>query len=94
MPTTPPTGNEKAAKECRSGARIAAGRQSIGVVALEGILDIAPEGRLHFRVLAHLHRYPLLGVDGRLPRPISSPSRDPLSGNPVCDVHDGERSVL
>jgi hypothetical protein len=64
------------------------------IVSFEGVLNFTAEGRLYYRVGAHLHRYTLLDVDGTLPRAMSTPSRDRLSGSPVDDfdaVHAAER---
>ena len=58
------------------------------IVSFEGVLNFTAEGRLYYRIGAHLHRYTLLGVDGTLPRSMSTPSRDRLSGNPVDDFDD------
>ena len=60
------------------------------IVSLEGVLNFTAEGRLYYRIGAHLHRYTLrlLDVDGTLPRSISTPSRDRLSGNLVDDFDD------
>ncbi len=58
------------------------------IVSLEGILNFTAEGRLYCRVGAHLHRYTLLDVDGTLPRAMSAPSQDRLSGNPAAGVDD------
>ena len=59
------------------------GRPMFVIVSFEGVLNFTAEGRLYYRVGAHLHRYALLDVDGTLPR-----SRDRLSGNPVDDFDD------
>jgi hypothetical protein len=64
------------------------GRPMFAIVSFEGILNFTAEGRLYYRVGAHLHRYTLLDVDGTLPRSISTPSRDRLSVNPVDDFDD------
>jgi len=64
------------------------GRPMFAIVSFEGVLNFTAEGRLYYRVGAHLHRYTLLDVDGTLPRAMSTPSRDRLSGNPVDDFDD------
>jgi hypothetical protein len=64
------------------------GRPMFVIVSFEGVLNFTAEGRLYYRVGAHLHRYTLLDVDGTLPRSMSTPSRDRLSGNPVDDFDD------
>ena len=64
------------------------GRPMFAIVSFEGVLNFTAEGRLYYRVGAHLHRYTLLDVDGTLPRSMSTPSRDRLSGNPVDDFDD------
>jgi len=64
------------------------GRPMFAIVSFEGVLSFTAEGRLYYRVGAHLHRYTLLDVDGTLPRAMSTPSRDRLSGNPVDDFDD------
>ena len=64
------------------------GRTMFAIVSFAGVLDFTPEGRLYYRVGTHLHRYTLLDVDGTLPRSISTPSRDRLSGNLVDDFDD------
>ena len=53
------------------------------IVSFEGVLNFTAEGRLYYRIGAHL-----LDVDGTLPRSISTPSRDRLSGNPVDNFDD------
>ena len=64
------------------------GRPMFAIVSFEGVLNFTAEGRLYYRVGTHLHRYTLLDVDGTLPRAMSTPSRDRLSGNPVDDFDD------
>jgi hypothetical protein len=64
------------------------GRPMFAIVSFEGVLNFTAEGRLYYRVGAHLHRYTLLDVDGTLPRAMSTPSRDRLSGSPVDDFDD------
>ena len=64
------------------------GRTMFAIVSFEGVLNFTAEGRLHYRIGAHLHRYTLLDVDGTLPRSISTPSRNRLNGNPVDDFDD------
>ncbi len=66
------------------------GRPMFAIVSFDGALKFTaePEGRLCYRVGTHLHRYTLLDVDGTLPRSMSTPSRDRLSGNPVDDFDD------
>ena len=65
------------------------GRTMFAIVSFEGVLNFTAEGRLYYRIGAHLQiRYTLLDVDGTLPRSISTPSRDHLSGNPVDDFDD------
>ncbi len=64
------------------------GRPMFAIVSFEGVLNFTAEGRMYYRVGAHLHRYTLLDVDGTLPRSMSTPSRDRLSGNPVNDFDD------
>jgi hypothetical protein len=59
------------------------GRPMFAIVSFEGVLNFTAEGRLYYRIGAHL-----LDVDGTLPRSISTPSRDRLSGNPVDDFDD------
>ena len=56
------------------------GRSMFAIVSFEGVLNFSAEGRLYYRIGAHLHRYTLLDVDGTLPRSRSTPSRDRLSG--------------
>ena len=63
------------------------------IVSFEGVLNFTAEGRLYYRIGAHLHRYTLLDVDGTLPRSMSTPSRDRLSGNPVDDFDDWTLSM-
>ena len=60
-------------------------QQHVRDLSFEGVLNFTAEGRLYYRIGAHLHRYTLLDVDGSLPRSMSTPSRDRLSGNPVDD---------
>ena len=62
------------------------GRTMFAIVSFEGVLNFTAEGRLYYRSGAHLHT--LLDVDGTLPRSISTPSRDRLSGNLVDDFDD------
>ena len=62
------------------------GRTMFAIVSFEGVLNFTAEGRLYYRSGAHLHT--LLDVDGTLPRSISTPSRDRLSGNPMDDFDD------
>jgi hypothetical protein len=64
------------------------GRPMFAIVSFDGVLKFTAEGRLYYRVGTHLHRYTLLDVDGTLPRAMSTPSRDRLSGNPVDDFDD------
>ena len=64
------------------------GRTMFAIVSFQGMLNFTAEGRLYYRIGAHLHRYTLLDVDVTLPRSISTPSRDRLSGNPVDDFDD------
>ena len=64
------------------------GRTMFAIVSFEGVLNFTAEGRLYYRIGAHLHRYTLLDVDGTLPRSISTPSRDRLSVNLVDDFDD------
>ena len=81
------------------------GRTMFAIVSFEGVLNFTAEGRLYYRIGAHLppeevwstrtwgaitgmRRYTLLDVDGTLPRSISTPSRDRLSGNPVDNFDD------
>ena len=45
------------------------------IVSFEGVLNFTAEGRLYYRIGAHL-----LDVDGTLPCSISTPYRDRLSG--------------
>ena len=59
------------------------GRTMFAIVSFEGVLNFTAEGRLYYRIGAHL-----LDVDGTLPRSISTPSRDRLSGNLVDDFDD------
>jgi hypothetical protein len=59
------------------------GRPMFAIVSFEGVLNFTAEGRLYYRIGAHL-----LDVDGTLPRSISTPFRDRLSGNPVDDFDD------
>ena len=51
------------------------GRIMFAIVSFEGVLNFTAEGRLYYRIGAHL-----LDVDGTLPRSISTPYRDRLSG--------------
>jgi hypothetical protein len=70
---------------------VASARSSMfAIVSFEGVLNFTAEGRLYYRIGAHLHRYKytLLDVDGTLPRSMSTPSRDRLRGNPVDDFDD------
>ena len=63
--------------------RLDDGRTMFAIVSFEGVLNFTAEGRLYYRIGAHL-----LDVDGTLPRSISTPSRDRLSGNLVDDFDD------
>ena len=62
------------------------GRTMFAIVSFEGVLNFTAEGRLYYRIGAHLHT--LLDVDGTLPRSISTPSRDRFSGNLEDDFDD------
>ena len=67
------------------------GRTMFAIVSFEGVLNFTAEGRLYYRIGAHLHRYTRLDRrddDGTLPRSISTPSRDRLSGKLVDDFDD------
>ena len=64
------------------------GRSMFAIVSFEGVLNFTAEGRLCYRNGAHLNRQVAdawFGVsfrsNGTLPRSISTPSRDRLSGN-------------
>ena len=50
------------------------GRTMFAIVSFEGVLNVTAEGRLYYRIGAHLHT--LFDVDGTLPRSISMPSRE------------------
>ena len=64
------------------------GRPLFAVVAFQGVLSISAEGKLYFRVGAHLLRFVLLDVDGTMPRIPSTPTRDPVSNHPIDDFDD------
>jgi hypothetical protein len=64
------------------------GRSMFAILSFEGVLNFTAEERLYHRIGAHL-----LDVDGTLPRSISTPSRDRLSGNPVDDFDDQTLSM-
>ncbi len=59
------------------------GRTMFAIASFEGVLNFTAEGRLYYRIGAHL-----LDVDCTLPRSISTPYRDRLSANPVDDFDD------
>ena len=42
--------------------RLDDGRTMFAIVSFEGVLNFAAEGRLYYRVGAHLHRYTLLAL--------------------------------
>ena len=63
-------------------------RPLLAVLAFEGVLSVSSEGRMYFRVQAHLLRYVLLDVDGTMPRILSTPARDPFNNNPIDDFDD------
>jgi hypothetical protein len=51
-------------------------------------MSISADGKLYFRVGAHLLRFVLLDVDGTKPRIPSTPTRDPVSNHPIDDFDD------
>ena len=62
------------------------GRPLFAVVSFEGVMSVSGDGKLYFRVGAHLLRFVLLDVDGSMPR-FSTPSRD-SSNNHIDDFDD------
>ena len=63
------------------------GRPLFAVVPFEGVMSVSGDGKLYFRVGAHLLRFVLLDVDGSMPR-FSTPSRDSSNNHAIDDFDD------
>ena len=62
-------------------------RPLFAVVSFEGVMSVSGDGKLYFRVGAHLLRFVLLDVDGSMPR-FSTPSRDSSNNHAIDDFDD------
>ena len=63
------------------------GRPLFAVVSFEGVMSVSGDGKLYFRVGAHLLRFVLLDVDGSMPR-FSTPPRDSSNNHAIDDFDD------
>ena len=63
------------------------GRPLFAVVSFEGVMSVNGDGKLYFRVGAHLLRFVLLDVDGSMPV-FSTPSRDSFNNHAIDDFDD------
>ena len=67
-----------------AGLRVDNGRPLFAVTSFEGAMGVSGDGKLQFRVGAHLLRFVLLDVDGSMPI-LSAPSRDSTNNHAICD---------
>ena len=63
------------------------GRPLFAVASFEGVMSVSGDGKLYFRVGAHLLRFVLLDVDGSMPF-FSTPSRDSFNNHAIDDFDD------
>ena len=68
-------------------SRLDNGRPLFAVVSFEGVMSVSGDGKLYFRVGAHLLRFVLLDVDGSMPI-LSTPSRDSSNNHAIDDFDD------